>query len=335
MTTEIKIQKIIKKIEKKEENYLSLLEDIYLLIDNLDIETKKTKKILEKILNFMKEQGEKMMCKMIINKCNFYLKKWDHVINYINEYESNSFDIEKITEHLDKNDLKYRLKYTEVMYPYEKNEKMNQFVKNEINKANIFYLSKKQKKMIVELTGGDNDESVEKDKIKAEIISEFLSKFFPGQKIKRGDLISIYSEGERYRNDDIFIYDGEKVESLSFDLDEYGHIPKTFTIDEFKNPKYWSDHIAHNKIVWISTDTINLQTNKKIKIDDQCEIIESDFINFFVINLKEEKTSQKIIDGRWGFFDDSILDLIDEKILLNFEKLKKNYNKNILYLIIQ
>ncbi len=71
--------------------------------------------------------------------------------------------------------------------------------------------------------------------------------------IKRGDLISLNLQDERYRNTDVFIYDGKKVIELDCDIDEYGAVPPCFEVTDTEfSPQYWRSKIAHNSIFWLA-----------------------------------------------------------------------------------
>ena len=87
----------------------------------------------------------------------------------------------------------------------------------------------------------DDEENIESSKLRD--LSDDQS-MMPLSRMKRGDLVA--SEDERYRNDDVCIFDGEKISRLPHDLDEYGNLPNEFAINEFKG-EYFNE-IAHNSI---------------------------------------------------------------------------------------
>lgn len=71
--------------------------------------------------------------------------------------------------------------------------------------------------------------------------------------LQRGDLMRI--SGWKYRNDGVFIYDGQHFINLDSTVDDYGNVPEQFTIEEFPID-YWYDNsgnggIDHNTVVWI------------------------------------------------------------------------------------
>lgn len=101
-----------------------------------------------------------------------------------------------------------------------------------------------------------------RDRELAKILSNNLCEF-PG--IQKGDLISIFGK-DTYRNEGIFIYDGEKVIVLDTTFDEYGHLPSYFTVEEF-GPKYW--HRIFSITLWCGfyhLSTIFLPTPESIKM---------------------------------------------------------------------
>lgn len=71
--------------------------------------------------------------------------------------------------------------------------------------------------------------------------------------IKRGDIFCKDPPNERYRNDNVQIYDGTHLIELedNDDIDEEGYVPSQFTIEEFQ-PTHWTDTIEHNHIIWFT-----------------------------------------------------------------------------------
>lgn len=114
----------------------------------------------------------------------------------------------------------------------------------------------------------------------AKIITKNLSNWIDTNPVK-GDLISVFPESDRYRNNELYIYDGTNVEPLSFDRDEYGHLPSKYLIEDFNfQLDYWSK-IEHNNIVWFSP--INYDFTKPKVINDYCCIVTSNNINFVFV----------------------------------------------------
>jgi hypothetical protein len=74
--------------------------------------------------------------------------------------------------------------------------------------------------------------------------------------IKRGDIVCLDTEDDRYRNTDCYIWDGEALVDLD-DVDEYGNVPPSFVItDTDFSPDYWISSVAHNGIFWLSPEII-------------------------------------------------------------------------------
>ncbi len=71
--------------------------------------------------------------------------------------------------------------------------------------------------------------------------------------LKRGDIIGLCEEEDRYRNDDCFLFDGEKVIRLYYGVDEYGSLPPSMVVsdDEF-SIKHWENAIQHNATFWLA-----------------------------------------------------------------------------------
>jgi len=90
-----------------------------------------------------------------------------------------------------------------------------------------------------------------------------LTNHLQNKNLKRGDIVAL--EGYGHRNEGKFIFDGKSVISLSYDLDEYGHLPKEF--HDFP-PGHFTDVIDHNHICWF--EFLNPIESKKV-IDDRGE----------------------------------------------------------------
>jgi len=73
--------------------------------------------------------------------------------------------------------------------------------------------------------------------------------------IKRGDLICF---GERtYRNENVWIWNGNKIEPLCTDIDDYGSVPPDYKVGKDFPPDFWIGKIDHNSIIWLDEETIN------------------------------------------------------------------------------
>lgn len=72
----------------------------------------------------------------------------------------------------------------------------------------------------------------------------------------KGDVVHFESIAS-YRNEGIFMFDGNTLVKLNFEIDDYGCVPPYFTPVEDNVPLlYWTDSIDHNSIVWVKTSTI-------------------------------------------------------------------------------
>jgi hypothetical protein len=116
-----------------------------------------------------------------------------------------------------------------------------------------------------------------------ERIQTYSEKYF--ENIKRGDLVIL--ERDRYRNDNVYIHDGNKLIDLSNHPDQYGNIPECFSVINEFPITYWGENIDHNTLVpfnhkhFISeildnlslfhqetNDETKLHTELRIKIND-------------------------------------------------------------------
>lgn len=68
-----------------------------------------------------------------------------------------------------------------------------------------------------------------------------------------GDIID--NINDKYRNDPLFMWNGEKAVLLCTDIDDYGLVPNEFIVskDEF-SPNYWENVISHNNYYWPSIE---------------------------------------------------------------------------------
>lgn len=73
------------------------------------------------------------------------------------------------------------------------------------------------------------------------------------QIVRNGDIVQL--EFFDYRNSGTMIYHGSerKITTLDEEIDEYGSLPKNFTIRDFP-VKYWEGRIVHNSIVNITPE---------------------------------------------------------------------------------
>ena len=73
--------------------------------------------------------------------------------------------------------------------------------------------------------------------------------------IKRGDLVCFTTDEYRYRNENVLIYDGDKLIELYGRYDEYGHVPDSFVVNDTNfAPNYWVGKIWHNSYFFPNSD---------------------------------------------------------------------------------
>lgn len=78
---------------------------------------------------------------------------------------------------------------------------------------------------------------------------------------KRGDIISLIPDEERYRNDGCFIFDGDKVIPLDTEFDNYGHLPSSIQVSDTEfSIIHWRDIVGHNCIFWLAQPILDRMT---------------------------------------------------------------------------
>ena len=98
----------------------------------------------------------------------------------------------------------------------------------------------------------DFDDSLDHDLITRKMTEWVMKSNVP---IKRGDLVSLVPRSERYRNDWVYIWDGSAVIDLEYDVDDYGHVPRSFVVTHTEfSPRWWVDLVAHNSIFWLADE---------------------------------------------------------------------------------
>ena len=85
-------------------------------------------------------------------------------------------------------------------------------------------------------------------------INEILQENLINLPLLRGDMVTTLQE-ERYRNDNLLCWDGNKFLALNFSADDYGAIPKEMTFPEFPL-NHFSESIDHNNIIWLSAEKV-------------------------------------------------------------------------------
>lgn len=90
--------------------------------------------------------------------------------------------------------------------------------------------------------------------------------------VKRGDIVAIQTDEERYRNTGCFIFDGTKVIPLGdeHEIDEYGYVPPSIQVSDTEfSITHWEDTIAHNSIFWLAQpilDRMTIHWNSQLRL---------------------------------------------------------------------
>ncbi len=85
-----------------------------------------------------------------------------------------------------------------------------------------------------------------------------VKKYLKELPLLRGDALVI--DDYNYRNTGRLIWDGEKVLSLNFDIDEYGSVAKEMMFPEFPL-NHFHTTIDHNTIIWLAPETVQEAIN--------------------------------------------------------------------------
>lgn len=209
-----------------------------------------------------------------------------------------------------------------------------------MNKSKIYYASKfissKILRYIVRCYKKDNN-----DPDSLETLNEYIENT---DILKRGDIVNILEEKERYRNDGSYIWDGKKLIDLNYgDYDDYGYVPKEFDISEFGPKDYFSNSIDHNHLIshkpTISKkDIMNLEFINDIEEDALYAVFKDKYYNIvFLYNIEDVETnisdiSDKTIINKLlkKFKVDKLNYFLYEDLYFDIEKLKGK--KNIYYM---
>ena len=155
--------------------------------------------------------------------------------------------------------------------------------------------------------------------IMAEKMTKFIGKniIINGQLLKRGDVLHL-SWGNNYRNDDKFLWDGEKVVLLDYENDDYGSVPKEFSFPEFP-PEYFSDSISHNNIVRLSDEKVN-EVLKNFNIETQTSFV-TDRYNQYLVKIYTDISNVNIKFNKIIMLDYLDYDTEDKIFILNMDSL--------------
>ncbi len=85
----------------------------------------------------------------------------------------------------------------------------------------------------------------------------------------RGDAIRIKpfpdSPDNWYRNEGLFLVDGDAVIPLDTTIDDYGHVPENFFYPEFP-VDYWLDTVTHNNLVPVKMSQVKTFQPEDVKV---------------------------------------------------------------------
>jgi len=116
--------------------------------------------------------------------------------------------------------------------------------------------------------------------------------------IKRGDVVH-FEEFSDYRNEGKLIFDGEKLIELDTEYDDYGCVPKQFTVNEFGS-HHFIETIDHNYIVHLRADSYVIDGMYiRAKVGDDEYIIDH-----WIKNLSEEQAAEIMKEGVFSAHDD-------------------------------
>lgn len=127
--------------------------------------------------------------------------------------------------------------------------------------------------------------------------------------LKRGDIVLLESISG-YRNDGKCIFNGEILENLYQEIDDYGSVPPEYkVIDEFP-VGYWANSIDHNNIVWF--DPTQYELNIKEHPDGYSvasfEASDGQIYEILAVNLEQisemSPSSYFYCDLDYGVWDD-------------------------------
>ncbi len=152
----------------------------------------------------------------------------------------------------------------------------------------------------------------EDDDIKAEELNQLLKIRKPLEFMKRGDVLHL-EWGSKYRNDDKFLWDGEKVVTLDYMLDDYGSVPKEFSFPEFR-PDFFIESIDHNRIVRFSSDKQREIINN-FNVETQQSYVKDKY-NKYIITLSDDSSSVDIKYNKIYVNDDTYFSLEGNDIML-------------------
>jgi hypothetical protein len=136
---------------------------------------------------------------------------------------------------------------------YQKNPK--HLYKKLCMKSKIVYLSGTEFRELKAFNETLEDEDGWKDvKMANEITKWITSDFIERVELKRGDVLRLLWTGG-FRNNDKYMWDGEKAVILDYKYSDYGAFPEEFSFPEFP-PHYFSESIEYSNIVRLSPEKV-------------------------------------------------------------------------------
>lgn len=140
---------------------------------------------------------------------------------------------------------------------------------------------------------GDYEEP-DVERVNEEIFKKFDKKVF-----NKGDCIRIGPPAER--NDNVFVFDGDKFLELDDSIDQYGALPKSITVTELGVPTdYWANVITHDFIIHLDKNLVlnSIDSGRVRKLDilsDYCEYEPKFFTTVVNVNVNGEEIKYFII----------------------------------------
>lgn len=140
----------------------------------------------------------------------------------------------------------------------------------------------------VDIPDFENFEFCSKEQLKS--ATDQILKFSP----KRGDLVAVKT-GLPERNNGLLIFNGEEVEELATDLDEYGHLPKYCQPfgDEKISTSYW--HVTNFSV--LAEHERQHVMNKGVEFIPYDRVITHNNIIWYNMSRLYEKVSDKLHFG--------------------------------------
>jgi len=123
--------------------------------------------------------------------------------------------------------------------------------------------------------------------------------------IKRGDIIRFTKDGIKehvYRNDGVWMWDGQKLCKLDTDIDDYGSVPSIFKVGKEFKPDHWIGKISHNTIIWLEDElysTIKFHKNKENEFEGKVTLFNKEYniniecIDDLTIDILEKYITKK------------------------------------------